>query len=94
MVDDGYIVPIAEEIAHEGLVDLEAIERQPALFERLAQDLLEGHPLGRPAGHLGGEGLRASGCGHHRRCTRRWWVEKWRGAPARVLASRFIMQVL
>jgi hypothetical protein len=90
MVDDGDIVPIAEEIAHEGRGDLEAIERQ-------AHGLLECHPLGRPAGHLGGEGLRASGCGHHRRCTRRWWVEKlpvWRGAPAGVLASRFIMQVL
>jgi hypothetical protein len=52
MVDDGDIVPIAQEIAHEGLVNLWAIERQPALFERLAQGVLEGHPFGRPAGHL------------------------------------------
>ncbi|MCA1600992.1 MAG: hypothetical protein LC776_04900 [Acidobacteria bacterium] len=52
MVDDGDIVPIAEEIAHEGLADFEAIERQPALFAPLAQGLLEGHPFGRPACHL------------------------------------------
>ncbi|MGH8586608.1 MAG: hypothetical protein ACREWE_10655 [Gammaproteobacteria bacterium] len=52
MVDDGVIVPIAEEIAHENLVDLEAIERQPALFERLAQGVLRATRSGHRAGHL------------------------------------------
>jgi hypothetical protein len=37
---------------HENLVDLEAIERQPTLFKRLAQGVLDATRSGRRAGHL------------------------------------------